>query len=513
MRRATRICSVVGRRLHAGRSTMEGTGAVRHASTFHVHDPASGAVVGEAPDMNASDVSEAAAAAFAAWPDWRSRSPERRAGTLMKWYDTVQSRSMELAGIITAESGKPMSESRGEVAYAASFIQHFAKLVGFGGGRSIGGIGGDRRAVTVKQPVGPSSLLTPWNFPAAMITRKVAPALAAGCTAVVKPAAETPLTARLLLDMAHEAGVPKDALSMVTVGEGVQEVGHAMATDPNFRKMSFTGSTPVAKWLTERAAGTLKRVSIEAGGSAPFIVFDDADVEAAVDGFMASKYRNAGQTCVCANRIFVQRGTLERFREGVARATDELAARQGHGSGDGVQIGPLIRADRVEHMRSLLQGALHGGARIVSGNEEGTPQDALIEGPGPSGKDLNRDAFFRPTLLEVDSLEQGGELEACTSEVFGPLSVLQPFDTEEQVLEAANRAEVGLAGYFYSRDVGRVWRVAEALEVGIVGANTGIISSAHAPFGGVKESGFGREGGIEGLEEFLETKSMTFGGI
>lgn len=346
-----------------------------------------------------------------------------------------------------------------------------------------------------------------------MITRKVAPALAAGCTAVVKPAAETPLTAKLLLDLAHEAGVPTDVLSLVTVSNaGVEPVGEALATDPRFRKLSFTGSTPVAKWLAQRAAGTLKRVSIEAGGNAPFVVFPDADLGSAVSGFMASKFRNAGQTCVCANRVFVHRSVLDAFSDGVREATDALARKQGHAFAEGVEIGPLIRSDRVDHMRELLADALSSGAKILSGNEDGTPEP-LLEGEGPSASGLDASAFFRPTIAVAESIEAGREMKACQGEIFGPLAVIQPFESEAEALHAANSTDAGLAAYFYTQDVNRAWRFAEGLEAGMVGVNTGLISSSSAPFGGVKESGYGREGGLEGLSEFTETKAITMGGM
>ncbi|HQP19561.1 MAG TPA: NAD-dependent succinate-semialdehyde dehydrogenase, partial [Phenylobacterium sp.] len=387
----------------------------------------------------------------------------------------------------TAEQGKPLAEARGEVAYGASFIDWFADEAKRAYGHAIPTPDPKKRLMSVKQPIGVCAAIAPWNFPIAMITRKVGQALAAGCTVVVKPAAETPLCALAIAELATEAGVPDGVLNIVT-GTDASAIGAVLCEDSRVRKLSFTGSTPVGKLLYGQCAGTVKKLSLELGGNAPFIVFDDADLEAAVDGAMASKYRNAGQTCVCANRLIVQSGIHDAF---VARLAEKAAAlKVGAGDQPGVQIGPLITAKAVAKVEGLLAEAVAGGARIVTGG--------TAEGQ-----------FFTPTVLTGAT----ADMRIFQEEIFGPVAPVVRFETEAEAIALANATPYGLAAYFYSRDVGRCWRVAEAIEAGMVGINEGLISTEVAPFGGVKESGLGREGGSEGLEEYFETKYLCFGGV
>jgi succinate-semialdehyde dehydrogenase/glutarate-semialdehyde dehydrogenase len=457
------------------------------SQTFEVTNPADGAVLATLPDMGAAQTRAAIDAAQAAFPAWAARTAKDRGAILRRWSDLILEHTERLAALMTAEQGKPLAEARGEVAYGASFIDWFADEAKRAYGHAIPTPDPKKRLMSVKQPIGVCAAIAPWNFPIAMITRKVGPALAAGCTVVVKPAAETPLCALAIAELAAEAGVPDGVLNIVT-GTDASAIGGVLCEDSRVRKLSFTGSTPVGKLLYGQCAGTVKKLSLELGGNAPFIVFDDADLEAAVDGAMASKYRNAGQTCVCANRLIVQAGIHDAF---VARLAEKAAAlKVGAGDQPGVQIGPLITQKAVAKVEALLAEAVAGGARIVTGG-------------GAEGQ------FFTPTVLTGAT----ADMRIFKEEIFGPVAPVVKFETEAQAIALANATPYGLAAYFYSRDVGRCWRVAEAIEAGMVGINEGLISTEVAPFGGVKESGLGREGGSEGLEEYFETKYLCFGGV
>ncbi|HPA39271.1 MAG TPA: NAD-dependent succinate-semialdehyde dehydrogenase [Phenylobacterium sp.] len=457
------------------------------SQTFQVTNPANRAVLASLPDMGAAETRAAIDAAHAAFPAWAARTAKDRGAILRRWSDLILEHTERLAALMTAEQGKPLAEARGEVAYGASFIDWFADEAKRAYGHAIPTPDPKKRLMSVKQPIGVCAAIAPWNFPIAMITRKVGPALAAGCTVVVKPAAETPLCALAIAELATEAGVPDGVLNIVT-GTDASAIGAVLCEDSRVRKLSFTGSTPVGKLLYGQCAGTVKKLSLELGGNAPFIVFDDADLEAAVDGAMASKYRNAGQTCVCANRLIVQSGIHDAF---VARLAEKAAAlKVGAGDQPGVQIGPLITAKAVAKVEGLLAEAVAGGARIVTGG--------TAEGQ-----------FFTPTVLTGAT----ADMRIFQEEIFGPVAPVVRFETEAEAIALANATPYGLAAYFYSRDVGRCWRVAEAIEAGMVGINEGLISTEVAPFGGVKESGLGREGGSEGLEEYFETKYLCFGGV
>ena len=455
--------------------------------TFQVTNPADGAVLASLPDMGAAETVAAIDVAHAAFPAWAARTAKDRGAILRRWSDLILRDTERLAALMTAEQGKPLAEARGEVAYGASFIDWFADEAKRAYGHAIPTPDPKKRLMSVKQPIGVCAAIAPWNFPIAMITRKVGPALAAGCTVVVKPAAETPLCALAIAELATEAGVPEGVLNIVT-GTDASAIGAVLCEDSRVRKLSFTGSTPVGKLLYGQCAGTVKKLSLELGGNAPFIVFDDADLEAAVDGAMASKYRNAGQTCVCANRLIVQAGIHDAF---VARLAEKAAAlKVGAGDQPGVQIGPLITRKAVAKVEGLLAEAVAGGANVVTG---GTADGQ----------------FFAPTVLTGAT----ADMRIFQEEIFGPVAPVVRFETEAEAIALANATPYGLAAYFYSRDVGRCWRVAEAIEAGMVGINEGLISTEVAPFGGVKESGLGREGGSEGLEEYFETKYLCFGGV
>jgi succinate-semialdehyde dehydrogenase/glutarate-semialdehyde dehydrogenase len=457
------------------------------SQTFQVTNPANRAVLASLPDMGAAETRAAIDAAHAAFPAWAARTAKDRGAILRRWSDLILMHTERLAALMTAEQGKPLAEARGEVAYGASFIDWFADEAKRAYGHAIPTPDPKKRLMSVKQPIGVCAAIAPWNFPIAMITRKVGPALAAGCTVVVKPAAETPLCALAIAELATEAGVPDGVLNIVT-GTDASAIGAVLCEDSRVRKLSFTGSTPVGKLLYGQCAGTVKKLSLELGGNAPFIVFDDADLEAAVDGAMASKYRNAGQTCVCANRLIVQSGIHDAF---VARLAEKARAlKVGAGDQPGVQIGPLITAKAVSKVEGLLADAVAGGARIVTGG--------TAEGQ-----------FFTPTVLTGAT----ADMRIFREEIFGPVAPVVRFETEAEAIALANATPYGLAAYFFSRDVGRCWRVAEAIEAGMVGINEGLISTEVAPFGGVKESGLGREGGSEGLEEYFETKYLCFGGV
>ncbi len=457
---------------------------------FEVLNPATGQVITQVPDMDGEDTRLAIAAAHAAQPAWAALTAKERSSKLYAWFERIMASQEELARIMTCEQGKPLAEAKGEVAYGASFIQWFAEEGKRAYGRTIPGFSADRRLATIKQPVGVVAAITPWNFPIAMITRKAGPALAAGCTIVIKPAAETPLCALALAVLAEQAGIPAGVINIVTSHQA-SAVGNELCSNPVVRKLSFTGSTRIGKLLMRQCADTMKRLSLELGGNAPFIVFDDADLDAAVAGALASKYRNAGQTCVCANRILVQASVYDAFAEKLAAAVK--AFKVGDGMGEGVQIGPLINPAAASKVAELVQQSVAAGARVLVGG------DAHPAGP----------LFYHPTILT--GVTRGNPI--LDEEIFGPVAPLVRFETEAEAIALANDTPYGLAAYFYGRDIARVWRVAEGLEYGMVGINEGIISTELAPFGGIKESGLGREGAAEGLEEYLETKYLCFGGI
>ncbi len=457
---------------------------------FEVLNPATGQVITQVPDMDGEDTRLAIAAAHAAQPAWAALTAKERSSKLYAWFERIMANQEELARIMTCEQGKPLAEAKGEVAYGASFIQWFAEEGKRAYGRTIPGFSADRRLATIKQPVGVVAAITPWNFPIAMITRKAGPALAAGCTIVIKPAAETPLCALALAVLAEQAGIPAGVINIVTSHQA-SAVGNELCSNPVVRKLSFTGSTRIGKLLMRQCADTMKRLSLELGGNAPIIVFDDAVLDAAVAGALASKYRNAGQTCVCANRILVQASVYDAFAEKLAAAVK--AFKVGDGMGEGVQIGPLINPAAASKVAELVQQSVAAGARVLVGG------DAHPAGP----------LFYHPTILT--GVTRGNPI--LDEEIFGPVAPLVRFETEAEAIALANDTPYGLAAYFYGRDIARVWRVAEGLEYGMVGINEGIISTELAPFGGIKESGLGREGAAEGLEEYLETKYLCFGGI
>ncbi len=452
--------------------------------TLAVTNPATGEVLGTVPNMGAAETRRAIDAANSAWPGWRAKTAKERSTVLRKWAELMMANQEDLAVIMTAEQGKPLAESRGEIAYAASFIEWFAEEARRIYGDTIPAHQADKRIVVIKQPVGVCAAITPWNFPTAMITRKAGPALAAGCTMVSKPASSTPFSALALAELAERAGLPKGVFSVVTGAAGA--IGGEMTASPLVRKVTFTGSTEVGKKLIAQAAATVKKVSMELGGNAPFLVFDDADLDAAAEGAIASKYRNAGQTCVCANRILVQDTVYDAF---AAKLADRVAQlKVGNGLEPGVTIGPLIDDAAVRKVEEHVADALAKGARVVVGGR----RHAL------GGR------FYEPTILA----NVNPSMKVTKEETFGPVAPLFRFSTDEEALRLANDTEFGLAAYFYARDLGRVWRIAEGLESGIVGINTGLISTAEAPFGGVKESGLGREGSKYGIEDYLEVKYL-----
>ncbi|WP_287146054.1 NAD-dependent succinate-semialdehyde dehydrogenase [Aeromonas sp.] len=458
--------------------------------SFEVYNPATGQVITQVPDMDETDTRRAIEAAYTAQPAWAALTAKERSNRLHAWFELIMANQDELARIMTCEQGKPLAEAKGEVAYGASFIQWFAEEGKRAYGRTIPGFSNDRRLATIKQPVGVVAAITPWNFPIAMITRKAGPALAAGCTIVIKPAAETPLCALALAVLAEQAGIPAGVINIVTSHQAAA-VGNELCNNKRVRKLSFTGSTRIGKQLMRQCADTMKKLSLELGGNAPFIVFDDADLDAAIAGALASKYRNAGQTCVCANRILVQAGVYEAFAEKLTAAVH--AFKVGDGMNEGTQIGPLINAAAASKVAELVKQATAAGAEVLVGG------GAHSAGP----------LFYQPTILgKVDKSNP-----ILQEEIFGPVAPLVRFETEAEAIAIANDTPYGLAAYFYGRDIARVWRVAEQLEYGMVGINEGIISTELAPFGGIKESGLGREGAAEGLEEYLETKYLCFGGI
>jgi succinate-semialdehyde dehydrogenase/glutarate-semialdehyde dehydrogenase len=454
-----------------------------------VEDPASGEILGSVPGLGRAETRNAIDAASAAFPPWRAKTAKERARVLRRWFDLVMTNQEDLATLITLEEGKPLAESRAEVAYGALFLEWFAEEAKRAYGETIPSNGRDRRFVVVKEPIGVVGCITPWNFPLAMITRKVGPAIAAGCTAVVKPAPQTPFSALALAVLADRAGLPPGVLNVVT--GPAEEIGAELTSNPTVRKISFTGSTTVGKILMAQCAGTVKKVSLELGGNAPFIVFDDADLDAAVEGALSSKYRNSGQTCICANRFLVQAPVHDEFARRLSAALDRLTV--GSGFDDGVMQGPLIDLKAIEKVERRVQDAVSMGAAVVRGGAR----------CGAGGR------FFEPTILTGVT----AEMAIARDETFGPVAPLLRFATEAEAIATANATRFGLAAYFYGRDIGRVWRVAEALEYGMVGINTGSISTELAPFGGMKESGIGREGSRYGLEEFLEVKYLCVGGI
>ncbi|HEY4997751.1 MAG TPA: NAD-dependent succinate-semialdehyde dehydrogenase [Usitatibacter sp.] len=456
---------------------------------FDVDNPATGVIVGHVPNMGAVETKRAIAAAEAALPAWRALPAKERSRILRKWFDLIVANADDLALLLTTEQGKPLAEAKGEVLYGASFVEWFAEEAKRVYGDVIPSPTNDRRIIVIKQPIGVVAAITPWNFPNAMITRKVAPGLAAGCTFVLKPAEQTPFSALALAELAERAGIPKGVLNIVT-GDPVA-IGQELCASPVVRKITFTGSTEVGRILMRQSADTIKKLSLELGGNAPFIVFDDADLDAAVDGALASKYRNAGQTCVCANRIYVQDSVYDTFAAKLAEKVKSFKV--GYGTEAGVTIGPLIDAQGLAKVEEHVADAIGKGAKLVMGGH----RHAL------GGR------FYEPTLLT----EVTAEMKVSREETFGPVAPLYRFKTDADAIRLANATEFGLAAYFYSRDVGRVFRIAEAIETGIVGINVGIIANEVAPFGGVKQSGLGREGSKYGIEEFLEIKYLAIGGI
>ncbi len=458
-------------------------------ATFPIHDPATGLHLASVPLCGVRETERAITQAQRAFSSWKRTTAAQRAKILRAWFELMLQHQEDLARLMTAEQGKPLSEARGEIGYAASFLEWFAEEAKRAYGEIIPTTHQDRQLLVTREPVGVCAAITPWNFPAAMITRKVAPALAAGCTVVLKPAEQTPLSALALAELAQRAGVPAGVFNVVT-GDA-PTIGAVLTQSPVVRKLSFTGSTEVGQLLMRQCAGTLKRLSLELGGNAPFIVFDDADLEAAVAGAVASKYRNAGQTCVCSNRLLVQAGIYERFAAALAQAVGALKV--GNGVDEGVAQGPLIDEAAVTKVERMIEDACQKGARVVLGGRRHS-----LGG-----------TWFEPTIL-ADVTPQ---MRLAREEIFGPVSPLFRFDTEEQALRMANDTEYGLAAYFYTRDHGRVWRVSGALEYGMIGVNTGLISNEVAPFGGVKFSGMGREGSRHGLEEYLELKYLALAGL
>lgn len=468
---------------------------VNGSTQFDVLDPATGQRLAQVANMGATETEQAISAANAAWPAWRQLPAKARANILMRWFHLLHEHADDLARIMTAEQGKPLAEAKGEVGYGASFIEWFAEEARRVYGETVPSTNTSQRIMVIKQPIGVCAAITPWNFPIAMITRKVAPALAAGCPVVIKPAEATPLCALALAELAQRAGMPPGVFNVITAdADQSVAVGKALCASDTVRHLSFTGSTEVGRLLMQQCAPTVKKLSLELGGNAPFIVFDDADVDAAVAGALISKYRNAGQTCVCANRLLVQAGIHDAF---VEKLTAEVAKMQvGNGFTSGVTQGPLIDAAALEKVETLLRDAVDQGARIKTGGQ----RIAATEGSG---------AFFQPTVLTGAN----SKMRVAKEEIFGPVAPIFKFSTEQEAIAMANDTEFGLASYLYSRDIGRIFRVSEALEYGMVGVNTGLVSTCEAPFGGVKQSGLGREGSRHGLEDYVEMKYLCLGGM
>ncbi|MEX8191705.1 NAD-dependent succinate-semialdehyde dehydrogenase [Comamonas guangdongensis] len=459
-------------------------------SRFPVHDPATGMHLADVACLGAAEARRAIAAAGAAWPAWRGLTGKERHAVLMRWFQLLLQHQDDIARIMTAEQGKPFSEARGEVAYGASFVEWFAEEAKRSNGETLPQFDNNRRLLVIRQPIGVCAAITPWNFPLAMITRKVAPALAAGCTVVIKPAELTPLTALAVTELAARAGFPPGVLNVLTSdADGSIAVGQQLCESDVVHHLSFTGSTEVGRLLMAQCAPTVKKLALELGGNAPFIVFDDADLDSAVEGAIASKYRNAGQTCVCANRIYVQDGVYERFVALFAARVQALKV--GNGFEAGVDQGPLIEPAALDKVQRHIDDAVARGGRIVVGGQR-------LHGQ-----------FFAPTVIA----DAGADMLVAREETFGPLAPIFRFSTEQEAVAAANATEFGLASYFYSRDMGRIFRVGEALEYGMVGVNAGIIATEHVPFGGIKQSGLGREGSRHGLDEYLEIKYLCLGDV
>ena len=461
---------------------------IKGSARFDVLDPATGLKLADVADLGAQSASDAIDAANAAWPAWRKKTGKERHAILMKWFALLIDNQNDLARIMTAEQGKPFAEAKGEIAYGASFVEWFAEEAKRINGETLPQFDNNRRLMVIKEPIGVCAAITPWNFPLAMITRKVAPALAAGCPVVIKPAELTPLTALAAAELAMRAGIPAGVLNVVTSTHS-SDIGKVLCASPVVRHLSFTGSTAVGRILMAQCAPTVKKLALELGGNAPFIVFDDADVDSAVDGAMASKYRNAGQTCVCANRVYVQDGVYDQFVEKFAARVKGLKV--GNGFSDGVTTGPLIEDKAVAKVAQHVADALAKGGKLLAG-----------------GKKLDGQ-FFEPTLIG----DATADMLCAKEETFGPFAPVFRFKAEQEAIDAANNTEFGLASYFYSRDVGRIFRVAEALEYGMVGINVGVIATEHVPFGGIKQSGLGREGSRHGMEEYLEMKYLCLGDI
>ena len=457
---------------------------------FDILDPSNSLKLADVANLGAADATVAIAAANTAWPAWRSKTGKERHAILMKWFQLLMANQDDLARIMTAEQGKPFAEARGEVAYGASFVEWFAEEAKRVNGETLPQFDNNRRLMVIKQPIGVCAAITPWNFPLAMITRKVAPALAAGCPVVIKPAELTPLTALAAAELAMRAGIPAGVLNILTAdGDNSIAIGKVICSSPIVRHLSFTGSTEVGRILMAQSAPTVKKLSLELGGNAPFIVFDDADIDSAVEGAMASKYRNAGQTCVCANRIYVQDGVYDQFVKKFAAKVKLLKV--GNGFEDGVTQGPLIEDAAVDKVQRHVADAIAKGGKLLAGGHK-------LQGQ-----------FFQPTVIS----EATADMLCAKEETFGPLAPVFRFKTEQEAIDAANNTEFGLASYFYSRDIGRIYRVSEALEYGMVGINVGVIATEHVPFGGVKQSGLGREGSRHGMEEYVEMKYLCLGDI
>jgi succinate-semialdehyde dehydrogenase / glutarate-semialdehyde dehydrogenase len=458
-------------------------------ATLEVNNPATGEILGTVPMMGANETRRAIEAAKDAFVEWGRKPAKERSVHLRRWHDLIMANVEDLGALMTAEQGKPVTEAKGEVAYAASFIEWFAEEAKRVYGDTIPSPWNDRRLVVIKQPIGVCAAMTPWNFPAAMITRKAGPALASGCTMVAKPASATPFSALALAVLAERAGIPAGVFSVLTGSS--KAIGGEMTSNSDVRKVTFTGSTEVGRLLMKQSANTIKKLSLELGGNAPFIVFDDADLDAAVEGAIISKYRNAGQTCVCANRLYVQAGVYDAFAQKLVAAVKKLKV--GNGFEPGVLQGPLIDQAAVEKVEEHIQDAVSQGARVLLGGK----------------RHVLGQTFFEPTVLR----DVTPRMKVAREETFGPVAPLFRFETDEQAIQMANDTEFGLASYFYSRNIGRIWRAAEGLACGMVGINTGLISNEVAPFGGVKQSGLGREGSHYGIEEFVEIKYLCFGGL
>ncbi|MDR3454395.1 MAG: NAD-dependent succinate-semialdehyde dehydrogenase [Rhodoferax sp.] len=463
---------------------------IKGASRFDVLDPATGRKLADVANLGPQDAEAAIAAANAAWPAWRSQTAKQRHAVLMNWFQLLMANQDDLGRIMTAEQGKPLAEAKGEVAYGASFVEWFAEEAKRVNGETLAQYDNNRRVIVLKQSIGVCAAITPWNFPLAMITRKVAPALAAGCPVVIKPAELTPLTALAAAELAMRAGIPAGVLNMLTADSaGSIAIGKVLCASEVVRHISFTGSTEVGRILMAQSAPTVKKLSLELGGNAPFIVFDDADIDSAVEGAMASKYRNAGQTCVCSNRLYVQDAVYDEFVQKFSARVRQLKV--GNGFEDGVVQGPLIEDAAVDKVARHVADAVAKGGKLQVGGHK-------LQGQ-----------FFEPTVIS----DATADMLCAREETFGPLAPVFRFKTEQEVIAAANNTEFGLASYFYSRDVGRIFRVAEALEYGMVGINAGVISTEHVPFGGVKQSGLGREGSSHGMEEYVEMKYLCLGDI